>query len=63
MMILYGHAPIVPYYIDTIFFNSTWGKIPVTWITDIRFLYLFAVNKKFSVKKFNLFPLQSNHAF
>jgi hypothetical protein len=63
MMILYGHTPIIPYHIDTTFFNSPEGKIPATWITDIRFLYLFAVNQKFPVTKFYLFLLMSNHTF
>jgi hypothetical protein len=45
-MVFHRHVPIIPYHIDTIFFNSPWGKIPVTRITDVGFLDLLAINKE-----------------
>jgi hypothetical protein len=63
MMVFYWHTPIVPDYVDMTFLDLARRKIPVTWIKDIRFFYLSAVNKKFSVTKFNPFALQSDHTF
>jgi hypothetical protein len=63
MMIVHWHTPIIPYHIDTIFFNSPRGKIPVARKADIRFLDLLAVNKKSPVTEFNLFALSSDHTF
>jgi hypothetical protein len=63
MVVFYWHTPIIPYYVEAIFFDSPRGKIPVTWITDVRFLYLLVVNKKFSITKFNVFALPSDHTF
>ena len=63
MMTFYRHIPIIPYHINTIFFNLSRGKIPVTWITDIRFPYLLAVNKKFTITKFNVFTFLSDDTF
>jgi hypothetical protein len=62
MMTLYGHASIVPYDIDTIFFNSSRGKIPIAWKTDIGFIHLLTIDIKSSIPKFNLFILQGDHA-
>jgi hypothetical protein len=62
-MIFYWHTPIIPDHINEVFFNLARGKIPVTRVTDIRFLYPLAVNKKFSVTKFNPFTLPSDHTF
>jgi hypothetical protein len=61
MMIFYRHIPIITDHIDTIFFNLARGKIPVTWITDIRFFYLLAVDKKSPAAKFNLVTLSGDH--
>jgi hypothetical protein len=63
MMILDGHTPIIPYHIDTIFFNPPRGKIPITRKPDIRFFDLLPINKKFPITKFNLFILQGDHSF
>jgi hypothetical protein len=60
-MIFDWHAPIITDHVDTIFFNPSRGKIPVTWITDIRFFYPFAIDKKIPAAKFNLFALSGNH--
>ena len=61
MMIFYWHVPIIPDNIDTVFLDLPRRKIPVARIKDIRFFYLPAVNKKFSVTKFNPFALPSDH--
>jgi hypothetical protein len=63
MMIFYWHVPIIPYHIDTIFFNAPGGKVPVARKADIRLLDLLAVNKKPPATKFNLFALSSDHTF
>jgi hypothetical protein len=62
MMIFYWHAPIITHHVDRVFLNLARGKVPVTWITDIRLYYLLAVNKKFPVAKFNFFALSGDHA-
>jgi len=63
MMILNGHTPIIPYHIDKSFFNLSRGKIPVTWIMDIRFLDLSLVDKEFPITKFNPLTLLSDYPF
>ncbi len=62
-MVFYRHIPIVPHDIDTIFFNSSRRKIPLTRITDIRLLQLLAIDKKPSVAKLNLLSLTGDHTF
>ena len=62
-MIFNGHVPVVPYHIDRIFFNLPRGKIPVTWITDMGFLDLFPIDKKFPVTKLNVLIFLSDHTF
>jgi hypothetical protein len=62
-MIFYWHASIVSNDIEVVLFNLARGKIPGTWITDIRFVYLLGVNKELSVAKFNPFALSSDHSF
>jgi len=63
MMIFYRHVPIIPHHIDTILFDSSRREIPVTRVTDIRFLQFLAVNQKSSLAKFNLLPLEGDHTF
>jgi hypothetical protein len=63
MMIFHRHIPVISYHIDRIFFNSPRWKIPVTGITDIEFLHLLAIDKKFSISKFNLLALLGHHTF
>jgi hypothetical protein len=63
MMVLDGHTPIIPYHIDTIFFNPSRGKVPMTRKPDIRFFHLLPINKKFPITKFNLFILHGDHSF
>jgi hypothetical protein len=63
MMILYGHTSIIPYHIDTIFFDPSRGKIPITRKSDIRFFHLLPIDKKFPITKFNLFTLLGDQSF
>ena len=62
-MIFYGHAPIISHHIDTTFLNFSRGEIPITGITDVRFVYLSFVNKELSLTEFNSFTLECNHPF
>jgi hypothetical protein len=60
-MIFNRHAPIISYHIDTIFFNSPGGKIPIARKPNIRFDDLPVVNKKPPVTEFHLLAFASHH--
>lgn len=62
-MTFHGQASVISHYVDRTFAYLAGWKIPVTGIMDIRLIQLFPVHKKFSIPKFNLFTLQSDHPF